>query len=75
MYIAFTYGRKLQRTELNTQNFKFDTILNLNSGEDYGVELESVSFSASSLEESVKIINDFSTGKTMISTDFIVDSC
>lgn len=46
-------------SKVNTQNFKFDTILNLNSGEDYGVELESVSFSTSSLEESVKIINDF----------------
>jgi hypothetical protein len=46
-------------TKVNTQNFKFDTILNLNSGEDFGVELESVSFMGKTFIESVKIINDF----------------
>jgi hypothetical protein len=46
-------------TKVNTQNFKFDTILDLTSGEDYGAELESISFSTTSLEESVKIINSF----------------
>jgi len=45
--------------KVNTENFKFDTILNLNSGEDYGVELESVSFMGKSFQESVKTINDF----------------
>jgi hypothetical protein len=46
-------------TKVNTQNFKFDTILNLTTGEDFGVELESVSFMGKSFIESVKIINDF----------------
>jgi hypothetical protein len=59
----FTGSAKLYNlkasSKVNTQNFKFDTILDLNSGEDYGVELESVSFSMTSLEESIKIINDF----------------
>lgn len=45
--------------KVNTDNFKFDTILNLTSGEDYGVELESVSFIGKSFQESVKTINDF----------------
>lgn len=45
--------------KVNTDNFKFDTILNLTSGEDYGVELESVSFMGKSFQESVKAINDF----------------
>jgi hypothetical protein len=45
--------------KVNTDNFKFDTILNLTSGEDYGVELESVSFVGTSFSESVKIINNF----------------
>jgi len=45
--------------KVNTDNFKFDTILNLTSGEDYGVELESVSFMGKSFQESVKTINDF----------------
>jgi len=44
---------------VNTDNFKFDTILNLTSGEDYGAELESVSFIGLSFQESVKTINDF----------------
>ena len=46
-------------SKVNTDNFKYDTILNLNSGEDYGVELESVSFMGKSFNESVKVINDF----------------
>jgi hypothetical protein len=46
-------------SKVNTDNFKFDTILNLTSGEDYGVELESVSFMGKSFNESVKAINDF----------------
>jgi hypothetical protein len=46
-------------SKVNTQNFKFDTILDLTIGEDYSTELESVSFMAKSLEESIKIINDF----------------
>jgi hypothetical protein len=45
--------------KVNTENFKYDTILNLTSGEDYGAELESVSFMGKSFIESVKIINDF----------------
>jgi hypothetical protein len=45
--------------KVNTDNFKYDTILNLTSGEDYGAELESVSFMGKSFQESVKIINDF----------------
>ena len=45
--------------KVNTENFKFDTILNLNSGDDYGVELESVSFIGKSFQESIKTINDF----------------
>jgi hypothetical protein len=45
--------------KVNTDNFKFDTILNLTSGEDYGAELESVSFIGLSFQESVKTINDF----------------
>ena len=45
--------------KVNTENFKYDTILNLTSGEDYGVELESVSFMGKSFQESIKIINDF----------------
>jgi hypothetical protein len=46
-------------SKTNTQNFKFDTILNLTIGEDYGAELESISFTQKSLDESVKLINDF----------------
>jgi hypothetical protein len=45
--------------KVNTDNFKYDTILNLTSGEDYGAELESISFMGKSFEESVKTINDF----------------
>lgn len=45
--------------KVNTQNFKFDTILNLTSGEDFGVELESVSFVAKTFDETIKTINDF----------------
>jgi hypothetical protein len=45
--------------KVNTENFKFDTILNLNSGDDYGVELESVSFIGKSFQESIKTINVF----------------
>ena len=45
--------------KINTDNFKYETILNLTSGEDYGVELESVSFMGKSFNESVKVINDF----------------
>jgi hypothetical protein len=60
---SFTGSVKLYNlkpsSKVNTQNFKFDTILDLTSGEDYGVELESVSFMAKTLDESVKIINDF----------------
>ena len=60
---AFTGSVKLYNlkpsTKVNTENFKFDTILNLTSGDDYGVELESVSFMGKSFQESIKIINDF----------------
>jgi hypothetical protein len=59
----FTGSAKLYNlkpsSKVNTQNFKFDTILDLTIGEDYSTEIESVSFMAKSLEESVKIINDF----------------
>jgi len=43
----------------NTQNFKFDTILDLSIGEDYGTEIESLNFTAEPLEKCVKLINDF----------------
>ena len=60
---SFTGSVKLYNlkpsSKVNTQNFKFDTILDLTSGEDYGVELESVSFMGKTFDESVKIINDF----------------
>ena len=60
---SFTGSVKLYNlkgsSKVNTDNFKYDTILNLTSGEDYGVELESVSFMGKSFQESVKIINDF----------------
>ena len=60
---AFTGSVKLYNlkpsAKVNTDNFKFDTILNLTSGEDYGVELESVSFMGITYQESVKTINDF----------------
>jgi hypothetical protein len=60
---SFTGSIKLYNlkpsSKVNTQNFKFDTILDLTSGEDYGVELESVSFIGKTFVESVKIINDF----------------
>jgi hypothetical protein len=60
---SFTGSVKLYNlkpsSKVNTQNFKFDTILDLNSGEDYGAELESVSFINKTFIESVKIINDF----------------
>jgi hypothetical protein len=45
--------------KVNTDNFKFDTILNLEIGDDQGVDIESVSFIGKSFQESVKIINDF----------------
>jgi hypothetical protein len=45
--------------KVNTDNFKFDTILNLEIGDDQGVDIESVSFMGKSFQESVKIINDF----------------
>ena len=45
--------------KVNTDNFKFDTILDLEVGDDYGVEVESVSFMGKSFNESVKVINDF----------------
>jgi hypothetical protein len=60
---SFTGSVKLYNLKpspkVNTQNFKFDSILNLSSGEDYGVELESVQFGAKTFDESIKIINDF----------------
>jgi hypothetical protein len=45
--------------KVNTDNFKFDTILDLEVGDDHGVEVESVSFMGKSFNESVKVINDF----------------
>lgn len=60
---SFTGSVKLYNlkpsSKVNTQNFKFDTILDLTSGEDYGAELESVSFMGKPFTECVKIINDF----------------
>jgi len=60
---AFTGSVKLYNlkpsAKINTENFKYDTILNLTSGEDYGVELESVSFMGKTFTDSVKTINDF----------------
>ena len=60
---SFTGSVKLYNLKpspkVNTDNFKYDTILKLNSGEDYGVELESVSFMGKTFKESVKAINDF----------------
>jgi len=60
---SFTGSVKLYNlkpsTKVNTENFKFDSILNLNSGDDYGAELESVSFMGKSFQESIKTINDF----------------
>ena len=62
---SFTGSVKLYNLKpspkVNTDNFKYDTILKLNSGEDYGVELESVSFVGKTFQESVKIINDFTS--------------
>ena len=46
-------------SKVNTQNFKFDTILDLSIGEDYSTELESLNFTAEPLEKVVKIINSF----------------
>jgi len=45
--------------KVNTDNFKFDTVLNLEIGDDQGVDIESVSFIGKSFRQSVKIINDF----------------
>ena len=60
---SFTGSVKLYNLKpspkVNTDNFKYDTILKLNSGEDYGVELESISFMGKTFKESVKAINDF----------------
>ena len=60
---SFTGSVKLYNLKpspkVNTDNFKYDTILKLDVGDDYGVELESVSFVGKTFKESVKIINDF----------------
>ena len=46
-------------SKVNTQNFKFDTISNLQVGDDYGVPIEGVSFIQKTSEEVILIINNF----------------
>lgn len=60
---SFTGSIKLYNlkpsSKVNTQNFKFDTILDLTSGEDFGVELESISFVGIPFTQAIKKFNDF----------------
>ena len=46
-------------SKVNTENFKFDTISNLQVGDDYGTPIEEVSFIQKTSEEVILIINNF----------------
>ena len=46
-------------TKVNTQNFNYSTISELKVGEDYGNEIESISFTAAKFEDAIKLINGF----------------
>lgn len=49
-------------TEVNTINFKSDTITQLSSGQNFGTALDTLSFSNKSLDDAVYLINTFIKG-------------
>ena len=48
--------------KVNSKNFKYDTILNLSVGTDYSNPIEEVTFNATSFNDIIQLIKNFTTG-------------